>query len=66
MEDIMSMKTGTRLKNVRSGAVYILGGYVNEVACEITAENYSTTNFINKNTQNDYIVERTCENGIST
>lgn len=63
--DIMCMESGTRIKNVRSGTTYILGGYVNEVAREIIAENYSTTNFINKNTQNDYIVERTCENGLS-
>lgn len=66
MQDIMSMETGTRLKNVRSGAVYILGGYVNEAAREIRMENCAVINYINRNTQNDYIVERTCENGIST
>lgn len=63
--EIMAMKTGTRIKHAKSKAVYVLGDYVNEVAREIISTKYAgVIDYINKNTQNDYIVERTCENGI--
>ncbi len=54
--DIMGMEVGTRIKNVRSGATYVLGRYVNDVAREIILENYAATDYINKNTQSDYMV----------
>lgn len=57
--DIMSMKSGTKIKNVKSGLVYVLGDYVNDVARELCNEVYmGIGDYINKNTQCDYeIVE---------
>ena len=51
------METGTKVRNVRSGFIYVLGDYVNNVARELRNETYEgTIDYINKNTQNDYEV----------
>lgn len=57
MMDIMDMKTGTKIRNIRSGCVYTLGDYVNDVARELCNEDYvGIGDYINKNTQCDYEV----------
>ena len=52
--DIMSMATGTKIRNTKSGLIYILGDYVNDVARELCNESFFSIDYINKNTQCDY------------
>ena len=57
MDNIMNMKNGTKIRHKRSGEVYILHDYVNEVARLLVSQTYiGTTDYINKNTQHDYEV----------
>ncbi len=52
--DIMSAKTGTRIRHKRTGATYVLGDYVNGVARELRSCSYLSTDYINRNTQEGY------------
>lgn len=52
----MSMPNGTKICNQKSEMVYILGGFVNDVARELKLEGYGAIDYINKNTQCDYNV----------
>lgn len=59
MANIMEMETGTVIKNKRSGAEYVLGDFVNDVAREIRMRGIAGTfavSYINQNTQEDYEV----------
>lgn len=51
---IMEMKSVVFIKNKRSGLIYILGEFVNDVAREITVLGSFATDYINKNTQDEY------------
>ena len=52
--DIMNAKIGTIIRHKRTGATYVLGDYVNGVARELCNCNYLSTDYINRNTQEDY------------
>lgn len=52
----MDMPVGTKIRNKRSGLIYILGKYVNDVARELMSASYFAVDYINKNTQCDYEV----------
>lgn len=54
--NIMQMKSGTKIRSKRSGIVYVLGDYVNDVAREIIPDNWFSVDYINKNTEDDYEV----------
>lgn len=57
--NIMEMKSGTVIKNKRSGSEYVLGDYVNNVARQLTMNGMCgalAVDYINKNTQDDYEV----------
>ena len=54
--DIMEMKNGTMIKSIRSGSIYFLNDYVNDVAREIVSKKYGIKDYINKNTQSEYEV----------
>lgn len=57
MNDIMSMKDGTKLRHKKTGEIYTLHGYVNEYARYILSQKYiGVTDYINKNTQDQYEV----------
>ncbi|MEZ3438620.1 MAG: hypothetical protein K1W18_07050 [Oscillospiraceae bacterium] len=59
MVNIMEMETGTVIKNKRSGAEYILGDFVNDVARELKKDGTAgalAVSYINQNTQKDYEV----------
>lgn len=57
MNDIMSMKDGTKLRHKKTGGIYILHGYVNDYARCITSTKYiGVGEYINKNTQDQYEV----------
>lgn len=52
--DIMSMSSGTKIYNKRSGVIYVLGDFINDAARELKSEGYGSIDYINKNTQDDY------------
>lgn len=54
--NIMQMKSGTKIRNKRSGIVYALGDYVNDVAREIIPDNWFSVDYINENTEDDHEV----------
>lgn len=57
MSNIMDMPNGTKLRDKKTGEVYILYGYVNEYARYMLSQKYvGITDYINKNVQDDYEV----------
>lgn len=55
--NIMEMESGTKIKNKRSGVIFVLGDYVNDVAREIYNTKYcGAVDYINANTQGEYEV----------
>lgn len=55
--NIMEMENGTKIRNKRSGIVFVLGDYVNDVAREIYNTKYcGAVDYINANTQDEYEV----------
>lgn len=57
MSNIMDMPNGTKLRNKRSGTVYILQDYVNTSSRILYNTKYSgMSDYINENTQDDYEV----------
>ena len=57
MNDIMSMKDGTKLRHKKTGEIYTLYGYVSEHARYMLSQKYiGITDYINKHTQDDYEV----------
>lgn len=55
--EIMDMKNGTKIMNKRSGLVYTIQDWANDVSRKLHQSSYSCyDDYINRNTQNDYEV----------
>ena len=57
MKNIMSMENGTKIRHKKTGATFLIGEHVNEVARVLYNQKYvGMTDYINESTQDDYEV----------